>query len=83
MGKIGKAEAVEEYKPKTMMHVEDGGDTVKGIDVGDNVTLSVSAKLVGEDITDYDGKKRHTQRFEILGISKAGKNAKQNAKLQE
>ena len=83
MAKKEKAVAITEpYKPKPTMCLEKD-DIVKGLKVGGKVKLVVDAKLVGENISEYDDDNQHTQRFEIIGVTKPDKITEQNSKLQE
>lgn len=83
--KKGKGEepesmAVEVVKPKPSLHL-DGDDVLDGCTLGDTVTMTVKAKLVGDNIDTYGERVRRSQRFDIVEIKRDGGN-KQAEKAQ-
>ncbi len=49
-----------------------GGDVIGGLNMDEEVELTVKCRLVEEGSRDYDGEKRPNQRFQISKISKGG-----------
>lgn len=62
---------VAESEPKDTINLN-GDDVIGGLEMDEEVTLTVKARLVEEGLRDYEGKKRKNQRFQISSISKAG-----------
>jgi hypothetical protein len=83
MSKKEKAEEVEEMvvRQKPSLHL-DGDDALEGCTLGDTVTMTVKAKLVGDNLDTYGEKERRNQRFEIIEIKRDGGN-KQAEKAQK
>jgi hypothetical protein len=60
----------------------DGDDCIDGMDVGDEVVLQVKVRCISKGIDTWDKNEKSTQRYEILGVSKADKGAAFAAKAQ-
>jgi len=69
---VGVAVMSERMPP--MLHL-DGDDAMDGLSMGDAVTLTVKAKLVGDSIDTYGEKDRRSQRFEVTNIERSGRNS--------
>jgi hypothetical protein len=69
---------IEEYKPKSTIHLE-GSDIIKG-DVGSTVDVTLKAKITSMSENEHDGKKEMSQRLEVVSGKKEESDKDDNGK---
>jgi len=76
-----KTPTIKESKPMDTISL-DGSAAIGGIEIDDEITLTVEARLIEESSRDYEGKPEKRQRYQILNISKSNSNNNAAAKMQ-
>lgn len=69
-----KAKGVEPKKPLETINLSDD-NFIEGLSTDDVVTIKIKCRLVSEESRDWEGKKRKSQRFQIIEVMKGNERA--------